>query len=430
MEGFDQEASIRLKQISDFTDSNIHDIQKAKKECKKEFDAVVNELSSVEKITYELKTKIRPFEDLLRSIDPALSDKFDKITSIKEKSKLLTEMGGLIRDESLDLGIQGKSATTDHIVSGLAGAASRLSSEYGGEALNKVQSRLSGIFSKKKSKPDEQPVALTEQSPDELEQTTQKRVPGVVKEQDIEQSSMNLETADDLNARLSGILEGEKNDEPNTDTQPNVSSSGEPDEELELPEQGKDDLEQTAQKWVPGVLEEQEADNPEQDVEQPSMNLETADDLNAKLSGILEDEKIEEPAADSQLVASSSMDISMELEDVSPTLTQSFSHEQNGAAPEDSNINNADFYMNIEALDITDNPDAEIEVQNLCKAAVESAESGAEFTIPEGCSEEMKTLVKESLEAAIQEGMDADPPQFNKGEEPVVCGTERKSNRL
>jgi len=328
LEGSDQEMGLLLKNITDISNENMGQIIQAKKDCKKELADAVQSLSRFEKFSYELRTKITPFEGIIRTVNPQLSETLDNVTCIRKKSKLLTEMSGLIRDDSLALGIQGKNATLDHMVSGIKGTVGRISGVY----KEKARERFSGIFGGSKApEPEVQSSELTEQT---------------------------LSNSEQLQKELAGVLEKRGID------------SGK--EQVGMDEKRIDSVENLPDpSWSP------------------------------------------KPVQPSSLSRNSAF-------------TLSFNRLQADVPKSDV----TSFYNKIQSIDITDNPTAQIEVQTLCKAAVDSAKPGTEFSIPEGCSEEMKDFVKESLESAIKEAMESEPPRFSEGEEPVIRDTQRKANRM
>ena len=78
---------------------------------------------------------------------------------------------------------------------------------------------------------------------------------------------------------------------------------------------------------------------------------------------------------------------------------------------------------------VSQNKEMQIAIQTMCKIAVFAAEPKAKFSIPKSHSQQMRVLVTDGIRMAIQEALDADPPKFEVGAEPVIdLDFEVKSN--
>tara|TARA_R110002110_G_scaffold383245_2_gene594602 strand:+ start:39976 stop:42447 length:2472 start_codon:yes stop_codon:yes gene_type:complete len=92
--------------------------------------------------------------------------------------------------------------------------------------------------------------------------------------------------------------------------------------------------------------------------------------------------------------------------------------------------NKTNFYMDNKDRSINENDEMQVAIQKMCEIAVFAAEPKAQFSISQSHSPEVRNLVNESIRMAIQKALDAEPPKFKQGEEPIIEFKNKPKNRM
>lgn len=119
-----QVIAFQLRNIKEFTEENLSEIVEAKKKCQDALDEAVNNLSKFEKLNYMLKSRFEIFNKALFWFNPQLAHRLDVIKHMSQSNKLLYEMTGLLRDDSLEMK-PGAGSTIIRMASVLAGTVRR-----------------------------------------------------------------------------------------------------------------------------------------------------------------------------------------------------------------------------------------------------------------------------------------------------------------
>lgn len=98
-----QVIAFQLRNIKEFTEENLSEIVEAKKKCQDALDEAINNLSQFEKLNYMLKSRFEIFNKALFWFNPQLAHKLDVIKHMSQSNKLLYEMTGLLRHDSLEV---------------------------------------------------------------------------------------------------------------------------------------------------------------------------------------------------------------------------------------------------------------------------------------------------------------------------------------
>lgn len=98
---YDTEVQIRLNSIQSFTEKNIIDIIKAKKDCRVAVEEAVGALNDAERLHYQLASEFKTYKKILAKKDPDLSKKFKEIKHLKQNSMVLNDLLSTNRDKSV-----------------------------------------------------------------------------------------------------------------------------------------------------------------------------------------------------------------------------------------------------------------------------------------------------------------------------------------